>query len=322
MFAVQCYTPWIISSLFFTVIPQINGFKSSHHHADYGWVFKVKDYKLKYAHMSTVEALPGDRLAHACQASAIKEGASDMSIWFQTGHATPKPKFDAATKVVSVQGYPVWGPVLHYDPVDAVLHLFYSQSGPFHPPNNTEVTNLSKSLMVGGEIRVVKSHDGGHTWDAPTTILAYNAGGVYDGAAKVTANKPAVLANGSWVLPFWQETPGTNNSFSAHNSMAKVGSWHPGSCAGVLLSHDRGHTWTPSGCIGNHYLIENTVAPVDDKGHLLMLFRSGGSPLYQSRSADWGVTWSNATATSIPNPNSKVINEQKQLTVFELELGF
>ena len=100
-------------------------------------------------------------------------------------------------------GYPVWGPVLHYDPEDAVLHLFYSQSGPFHPnntnnpnpnpnPNNADFGNddASKSVMVGGEINVVKSHDGGRTWGSPATVLAYNGGGVYDGAAKVTANKP------------------------------------------------------------------------------------------------------------------------------------
>ena len=93
--------PWFGLLLFCATLAQTRSLETLHRHADYGWVFKVDDYKLKYAHMSTVEALPGDRLAHACQASATKEGATDMSIWFQTGKATPKPKFDAATKVVS-----------------------------------------------------------------------------------------------------------------------------------------------------------------------------------------------------------------------------
>jgi len=259
-------------------------------HSSYGWVFKVDDYGLKYAHMSTIETLPNNGLAHACQASATKEGAPDQSIWFQVGTVTQsKAAFGRAKVVVSASsGLPVWGPVLHF--YQGVLYLFYSDSGPWWSQNH----------LVGGDIKLIKSLDLGKSWGNASTILAFNGGGQYDGAAKVTANKLAVLPNGEWALPFWQETP------KASTEHGQLGAWNNGSCAGVLLSSDHGESWTPHGCIGNHYLIENTVAPIDSSGTVLMLGRSGGSPLYSSISRDFGRSWTPSAPTTLPNPNSKV----------------
>ena len=54
-------------------------------------------------------------------------------------------------------------------------------------------------------MKAITSTDGGRTWNAtPQLLLGYNTSAfpAYDGAAKVTANKPIALSSGQWLLPF------------------------------------------------------------------------------------------------------------------------
>jgi predicted neuraminidase len=138
------------------------------------------------------------------------------------------------------------------------------------------------------------STDAGLTWDAPVKILPQNAW------AKVTANPLVVTQTGSWLLPYWDthqcEKP-IGDSASYSNVTARV-----------LISNDRGATWTPSGgCFESSGLglIEGTLLVRAD-GRVLQYFRTGKSVLYESVSSDGGFTWPNATATSILNPDAKV----------------
>ena len=93
------------------------------------------------------------------------------------------------------------------------------------------------------------------------------------------------------------------------------------------MSCDAGETWETHGRIRDDktWLIENTLCEVfhdddDDapgslsssssssssSSRLVMLFRTGAGRIHRSTSADKGRTWSSATPTSLPNPNSKV----------------
>ena len=191
----------------------------------------------------------------------------------------------------------LWGPVLHYDNYNNITWLFYSESTPAQ-------TKSSGKSNVGGNILYKTSKDYGQTWSEFNEILSWEDEG---NTAKVTANKLIQVnvptGTGSefiirWILPFWQE----NNT--------QYNSTQP-SASRVLISDDFGMTWNVYGLNDDHYLIENTVASIKDEsgrdtGTILQLFRSGGSPLYSAYSYDYGITWTKAEKTNIPNPNSKV----------------
>lgn len=180
----------------------------------------------------------------------------------------------------------VWGPVLHYEAATQRLWLFHSASG-----KHEARSGRGNASYPGGDIRVATSKDDGTTWTEPRTILSWAARGEI---SKVTANKMAVSANGTWVLPFWQEG----------HTKADRGP----SCAGVLRSVDQGATWDPSACLASKaagWLIENSLAPLAD-GRLLMVFRTRCGKMYKAFSSDDGVTWTDPTATPLDNPNAKI----------------
>lgn len=54
----------------------------------------------------------------------------------------------------------------------------------------------------GGDIKAMHYDLATHRWSEPKLLLSQDADG---GIPKVTANKPAVLSDGSWVLPYWRE---------------------------------------------------------------------------------------------------------------------
>ena len=78
--------------------------------------------------------------------------------------------------------------------------------------------------------------------------------------------------------------------------------------AGVLVSYDSGRSWEARGHVrlASTWLIENTVQHVAETDDILMLFRTGSGAVFASRSSDDGRSWSQAAATSLPNPNSKL----------------
>ena len=177
----------------------------------------------------------------------------------------------------------VWGPVLHWDASASLLWLFYSAS--------------TQSRCVGGDLWARTSADAGLTWQSPPVlILPQNAW------AKITANPLVVTQSGSWLLPFWDTHQCEGGSLGGDASS------YDNVTARVLISNDSGATWTPSGgCLESTGLglIEGTLLVREDGG-ILQYFRTGKSVLYESTSSDGGLTWPNATETSIPNPDAKV----------------
>eukprot|EP00937_MAST-01D_sp_MAST-1D-sp2_P005959 g5959.t1 len=258
----------------------------------HSWVFKTSK-STGYVHMATIEQVPGGGpLAVAFQATRdTTEGDDSQSIYLKLSH-DGGARWDAHTVLVK-PGFPqaVWGPVLQWDEAGARMLCFFSAS----VPGNARGSGRS---YPGGDIYVTRSAgtDLLANWSAPQRLLAFNDTQFGRGlVSKVTANKPAISADGrTWLLPFWQE-PHTANETGAR-------------CAGVLRSADSGASWAPTAaCLsdtGAGWLIENTLAFSTD-GDLLMLFRTKAGFIWQARSADLGATWSAPNATALPNPNSK-----------------
>lgn len=126
-------------------------------------------------------------------------------------------------------------------------------------------------------LRRMHSDDGGIHWSEPEDLPGAEVGWL-------VRNKP--LEHGSaWLLPVYDEV-----------------AWE----GFVLRSEDGGASWTPSGRMrAEGGCIQPSLLPEPD-GTLAALLRCGGrgGPVWLSRSADGGDTWSAPIATAVPNPNS------------------
>eukprot|EP00854_Cymbomonas_tetramitiformis_P009877 gene9877-11698_t len=207
-----------------------------------------------------------------------------------------------------------WGPVPHLTE-DGTLLLFYTES------SGECIRDIKPKARwpPGGDVRVTSTKDLVR-WTPPRTIFGLAEDG---GIPKVLSNKLTVLSSGEWVIPFWRENQLLSKSRwpeekehcrTADNSFGEnaTNSAHPS--AGVLISADKGQTWTARGDLGNvaipgtqksTWLIENSVVEVG-KGGLLMLFRTLAGYVYMSLSSDKGLTWTPPRPTDIPNPDSKI----------------
>eukprot|EP00936_MAST-01D_sp_MAST-1D-sp1_P002327 g2327.t1 len=277
------------------------------------WIFTTNS-SIGYCHMAMIERV-GDAnstaFVAAFQGAKVHEGFNDQDIYLTRSH-------DGGRSWSPVQGgvalnpngaFAVWGPVLHWDDHDQQLNLFYAASGAF------DQTSTPGRSGVGGDILHTVSTDGGNTWSAPELVLPYrDTGDRARGAAaapspnasaylapKVTANKLIELADGTWVLPFWQTPRGNDTGPQAAGVLRAARTGGATNGAGV-----HGRTWT------RHMLwhaptklIENSLAMARN-GSLLMLFRTGEGALYESWSYDGaGSVWSAPVRSPLPNPNSK-----------------
>ncbi len=121
-----------------------------------------------------------------------------------------------------------------------------------------------------------RSLDHGETWQAPESLLDY--------PGLMFRSRPVILP-GRIILPVYDEK-----------------SWQ----SLMLISDDQGQTWrltaplsTPNGNI-------HPCVVCLPNGHLLAYLRPGGAGgvIWRSESFDRGETWSQPTATNLPNPNS------------------
>lgn len=180
-----------------------------------------------------------------------------------------------------------------------------------------------------GDVKCISSLDAGETWSQhPQTVYTHEADG---GVPKVLANKLIVVDNDNddneeWILPFWREPVDSWIEYQHYHPLQEnqqgraprapvapkglaAEESREGS-AGVLVSRDAGETWEAFGRLRDNktWLIENTLCEVVEglRSSLVMLFRTGAGRIYRSTSADRGRTWTPATPTTLPNPNSKV----------------
>jgi hypothetical protein len=154
----------------------------------------------------------------------------------------------------------------------------------------------------GGDIRFATTRDG-FRWSKRVELLtqSYNTG-----IPKVIAN-PAIQISqgdhkGTLILPYWEEVPRMSTKREGCPSPDATPS------AGALISKDNGRTWKPSESSltdSETWLIEGTMAELSNSS-VLHLFRTSVGEIYKSLSDDGGRTWTKASSTGLPNPNSKI----------------
>jgi predicted neuraminidase len=218
------------------------------------------------------------------------EGHPDVAIWLA--------RFDGRdwsdpVKVADEPDIPLWNPVLFRDSANTIW-LFY-KAGPSVPA----WTGL-----------YVKSVDEGQTWSTPTALPA--------GLLGPAKNKPLHLSNGdilcgtssetwrSWAC--WVEISGNGGeTWSKHGPIVAPG--HPAyHQAGVVEPISA--TWDAASheliLPQQHYGVIQPTVWEYKPGHLKMLMRATQRVEFvcSARSADCGRTWSAASPTDIPCPNS------------------
>jgi predicted neuraminidase len=124
------------------------------------------------------------------------------------------------------------------------------------------------------------SADGGKTWSAQKTLI--------EELGWMTRNRPLELADGTLILPIYNET-----------------TWTPA----FMATKDGGATWrflardikVPGGAI------QPAIIKRAD-GSLLALLRTGeaGGNIWSIESADGGKTWAEPARTKLPNPNAGI----------------
>ncbi|MBM4073890.1 MAG: neuraminidase (sialidase) [Planctomycetes bacterium] len=215
----------------------------------------------------------------SCHASTIVEVAAGrfLAAWFggkAEGAADVKiwqSHFDGKAwtpPVVAAEepGFPCWNPVLFRSRA-GTLSLFYKAG--------------RSPERWSGYVR--RSRDGGKTWGDVEQFPAGLLGPI--------KNKPIQRKDGTILA---------GSSVESHRAWT---SW-------VERSTDDGRTWQRFGPIAvpkhPHGIIQPTLLECAD-GRILALCRSRGlGAIAQAESKDGGRTWSAATATTLPNPNSGI----------------
>eukprot|EP00232_Nephroselmis_pyriformis_P008923 CAMPEP_0182893546 /NCGR_PEP_ID=MMETSP0034_2-20130328/24539_1 /TAXON_ID=156128 /ORGANISM="Nephroselmis pyriformis, Strain CCMP717" /LENGTH=520 /DNA_ID=CAMNT_0025027295 /DNA_START=18 /DNA_END=1576 /DNA_ORIENTATION=- len=250
---------------------------------------------LQYMHMAMVERLPNGTVVAAWQAAEVIEGAEDQHIWFSFSKDLEGKSWSPPRMVPVPAAGALWSPILHAEP-SGRLRLFYCESRDCIRPATGK---MPARWVPGGDIKATSTMTG-ERWSPPRLILSQDDDG---GIPKVLANKPTVLRNGAWLLPFWRETPrnarGTEKGKCSNMAMMK-------GSAGALVSPDKGARWVVFGQVTHPltWLIENSVVELRD-GSLNMFFRTWAGQVFYSKSVDQGRTWNTPGPTGLPNPDSK-----------------
>src|SRR5690554_3348285 len=183
--------------------------------------------------------------------------------------------------------YPTWNLVL-FLPEGGPLQLYYKVG-----PSPSEWWGM-----------LITSDDDGKTWSAPVKLGEDEKIGHLLGPVK---NKPVQLANGTIIHPSSTETKeGDEQIWRVH----------------FEISRDGGQTWEVIGPINDGIefdAIQPSVLKYPD-GRLQVLCRTREGVISQSWSEDGGLTWSEMTATALPNPNSGTdavtLQDGRQLLIY------
>lgn len=192
----------------------------------------------------------------------------DVAIWLSRRQ---NGKWSDPVKIADKENIPCWNPVLFNSP-QGKLFLFYK---------------VGKTIP-NWKTMVMTSDDGGFTWSEPKELVEGDIGG--RGPVRC---KPIVLSNGAWLAPASIETWKSWDAF-------------------VDMSMDNGETWIKSEFIPiDHKKLKGKgiIQPTlweSEPGKVHMLLRSTEGFIYRSDSNDFGVTWSPAYPTELPNNNSGI----------------
>jgi len=237
-----------------------------------------------------------------CHASTIVEtGSGLVAAWFAGKHENNPDvgirvarhdgtKWLESVEVASgaegeAQDYPCWNPVL-FQPKTGSLMLFYKVG-----PNPRDWWGM-----------LVTSKDDGKTWSKPHKLGEDKTLGSNSNLIGPVKNKPIQLTDGSILCPSSTE----HERWRVHFERTR----------------DLGKTWQVIGPIndGREFgTIQPSILRYSD-GRMQILCRSRQNVIAQSWSSDGGKTWSEMTATALPNPNAGTdavtLKDGRQLLVY------
>ena len=221
-------------------------------------------------HASTIEAIDGGLIA--AWFGGTHERNKDVGIWISRNF---NGVWSYPTEVVNgIQNdtlrYPCWNPVL-FQPKTGLLMLFYKVG-----PSPSEWWGM-----------VTTSVDQGQSWSDPKK-LGMGPHGDLLGPVK---NKPIQLADGTIISPTSMEFENSGDDL-----------WR----VYFEISKDNGNSWVATDFINDGIefdAIQPSILHHAD-GRLQILCRTRQGVVSQSWSSDNGNTWSEMTATDLPNPNS------------------
>lgn len=245
-------------------------------------IFELTNQPTPQCHASTIAETSSGLVA--AWFGGEHEGSRDVGIWMSRydGKAWSPPVEVSNGTQSSTERYPCWNPVL-FKLKSGPLLLFYKVG-----PNPREWWGM---LMT--------SSDDGATWGSPRRLGENATVGHLLGPVK---NKPVHLEDGSILCPSSTE----HNGWRVH----------------FEITRDSGKTWEVIGPIIDEKefgAIQPSILTYPD-GKLQVLCRSRKSVITQSWSEDGGRTWSEMTATSLPNPNAGTdavtLSDGRQLLVY------
>ncbi len=231
-------------------------------------IYPLEDKPTPQCHASTIAETPSGLVA--AWFGGKHERNPDVGIWVSRhDDGTWSKPMEVADGVQSAKlRYPCWNPVL-FNPSNGPLMLFY-KVGP------------SPRQWWG---MLMTSDDDGKSWSEPHKLGDSETIGHLLGPVK---NKPIQLSDDSILCPSSTE----HHGWRVHFERTK----------------DLGHTWEVIGPINDgetFAAIQPSILTYQD-GKLQILCRSQQGVVAQSWSNDGGRTWSEMTATALPNPNSGI----------------
>ncbi len=249
-------------------------------------IYGLDDKPTPRCHASTIEETPGGLVA--AWFGGTHEKNPDVGIWVSRNFQGQwsKPVEVANGVQASDKRYPCWNPVL-FQPKAGPLMLFY-KVGP------------SPSLWWG---MLMTSKDHGKTWSLPRKLgIDPKLGKGNPNLIGPVKNKPIQLKDGSILCPCSTEHQGWRVHFER--------------------TTDHGKTWEVIGPIHDASKF-NAIQPSllnYGNGKLQILCRTQERVVGQSWSDDNGKTWSEVTATKLPNPNAGTdavtLSDDRQLLVY------
>lgn len=230
------------------------------------FVFDENNKKFAQCHASTVAQLDDGTFVVAWFGGS-HEKHDDVGIWMSKG---VPGDWSEPVELEKLREDPHWNPVLFKGPDGKVI--LYFKVG-------KEIPTWETWYTVSG--------DGGETWSEAKELVPGDRGG--RGPVK---NKPIILSNGDWLAPASHED-GQWDSF-------------------VDISKDGGKTWETSPYIPidrTRFTGKGSIQPTlweSAPGKVHMLVRTADGVIGRSDSDDYGATWSEMYATTLPNPNSGI----------------
>ena len=246
------------------------------------------DDRFAQCHASTLVRLDDNRTL-ASWFGGTREKNPDTAIW---AAACSNGKWTKPKMMAKVADVAHWNPVLFKD-AKSRIHLFFKVGAEIEDWE-TWVTTLERIKQP---------------WSVPKKICLFGS----KGGRGPVRSKPIILSNGDWLAPASIEkvvgmtTKVNPVSGFAYRSPLQV--WD----SFVDRSTNDGRTWRKGSLIpydrekfGEYGGIIQPTIWESDPGHVHMLLRSTEGYLFRSDSEDYGKTWTVATKTDIPNPNSGV----------------